>query len=221
MSIAASIADLSPIQFVIALALGALLATAVFAHASGMDRATRLPGASRRSSSPGSSCRSTSSATGFRNARGARARAPAPRRTHRSRRPVIGVERQPMPRGVMRMPFASSSDDAGRVGPLGRQARSGRASRRPPPSRSVCVLTPASSSPQGLELVVALRRQLVERRQPRGHRQRVRVERAPWPMRSSRRGSNSAITSARPPSAPTGQPAADDLAQRRQVGVTP
>lgn len=34
MSIAASFADLSPIQFLIALALAALLATAVFAHAS-------------------------------------------------------------------------------------------------------------------------------------------------------------------------------------------
>jgi uncharacterized membrane protein YdjX (TVP38/TMEM64 family) len=34
MSIAASLADLSPIQFVIAVALAALLATAVFAHAS-------------------------------------------------------------------------------------------------------------------------------------------------------------------------------------------
>ncbi|MET0938291.1 MAG: hypothetical protein ABWY51_03605 [Gaiellaceae bacterium] len=34
MSIAASLADLSPIQFVLAVALAALLATAVFAHAS-------------------------------------------------------------------------------------------------------------------------------------------------------------------------------------------
>ena len=33
MTIAASLADLSPIQFVIAVALAALLATAVFAHA--------------------------------------------------------------------------------------------------------------------------------------------------------------------------------------------
>ena len=34
MSFAASIADLSPIQFAVALTLGALLAMAVFAHAS-------------------------------------------------------------------------------------------------------------------------------------------------------------------------------------------
>jgi uncharacterized membrane protein YdjX (TVP38/TMEM64 family) len=34
MSTAASLADLNPIQFVIAVALAALLATAVFAHAS-------------------------------------------------------------------------------------------------------------------------------------------------------------------------------------------
>ena len=110
------------------------------------------------------------------------------------------------------------------VHPLGREEqrphRATRAIVHGAPSRAIAAASPASSAaPSALEPRVELRigGDHVERREARGHRERVARQRA-RPGRSGPAGDTRSIRSRRPPYAPTGQSAADDLAERRQVG---